>query len=321
MNHFTHSAYAPRAPRLLCAALVLLAAAGLSACGDKEKKPGQSLASVNGKEITILQLNEELQRAGVQSSQQAAASKQLLESLIDRQLLQNEAEKEKVDRDPKVMQAIERAKALIVAQAYMQKRIGAAVRPSKPEVEAYFTQNPQFFTQRKQFDMRQLILPTSALNDELKAVIDGAKSLEDVAQWLDGHKVAYARSQVSRTSADLAPELSSKLASMAKGQLFIVREGERSLLVSLADVKESPVGLDAATPQIEQFLANKKSKDAADAELKRLRASAKIEYFNKDAAPVPAAAAATAPAGTPAAPAAPAGSTNEANERGVAGLK
>lgn len=319
MNHFIHSAYAPRAPRLLCAALVLLAAAGLSACGDKDKKPGQSLASVNGKEITILQLNEELQRAGVQSSQQAAASKQLLESLIDRQLLQNEAEKEKVDRDPKVMQAIERAKALIVAQAYMQKRIGAAVRPSKPEVEAYFTQNPQFFTQRKQFDMRQLILPTSALNDELKAVIDGAKSLEDVAQWLDGHKVAYARSQVSRTSADLAPELSSKLASMAKGQLFIVREGERSLLVSLADVKDSPVGLDAATPQIEQFLANKKSKDAADAELKRLRTSAKIEYFNKDAAPT--AAAAPAPAGTPAAPAAPAGSTNEANERGVAGLK
>lgn len=319
MNHFIHSAYAPRAPRLLCAALVLLAAAGLSACGDKDKKPGQSLASVNGKEITILQLNEELQRAGAQSSQQAAASKQLLESLIDRQLLQNEAEKEKVDRDPKVMQAIERAKALIVAQAYMQKRIGAAVRPSKSEVEAYFTQNPQFFTQRKQFDMRQLILPTSALNDELKAVIDGAKSLEDVAQWLDGHKVAYARSQVSRTSADLAPELSSKLASMAKGQLFIVREGERSLLVSLADVKDSPVGLDAATPQIEQFLANKKSKDAADAELKRLRASAKIEYFNKDAAP--AAAAAPAPAGTPAAPAAPGGSTNEANERGVAGLK
>ncbi|OBV40667.1 EpsD family peptidyl-prolyl cis-trans isomerase [Janthinobacterium psychrotolerans] len=316
MKHFAHSLRAPLAPRLLCAALVLLAAAGLSACGDKDKKPGQSLASVNGKEITILQLNEELQRAGVQSAQQAAASKQLLESLIDRQLLQNEAEKEKVDRDPKVMQAVERAKALILAQAYMQKRIGAAVRPGKAEVEAYFTQHPQFFTQRKQFDMRQLILPTSALNDELKAVIDGARSLEAVAQWLDGRKIAYARSQVSRTSADLAPELSGKLAAMPKGQLFIVREGERSLLVSLADVKDTPVGLEAATPQIEQFLANKKSKDAADAELKRLRASARIEYFNKDAA-----ATAAAPAGAPAAPAAPAGSTNEANERGVAGLK
>ena len=55
-------------PRLLCAAFVLLAATGLSACGDKEKKPGQALASVNGKEITVLQLNEEMQRAGVQAT-------------------------------------------------------------------------------------------------------------------------------------------------------------------------------------------------------------------------------------------------------------
>lgn len=320
MNHFIHSR---PAPRLLCATLVLLAAAGLSACGDKDKKPGQSLASVDGKEITVLQLNEELQRAGVQSAQQAAASKQLLESLVDRQLLQNAAEKEKIERDPKVMQAIERAKALIVAQAYMQKRIGAATRPSKTEVDEYFAQNPLFFSQRKQFDMRQLMLPTSALTDELKTVIDNAKSLEEVAQWLDGRKIMFARSQVSRTSADLAPELSSKLVSMAKGQLFIVREGERTLLISLADVKDSPVTLEAATPQIEQFLANKKSKDAAEAELKRLRASAKIEYFNKETAP---AAASTAAAAAPAAAEAPAqaspqSSANAANERGVAGMK
>ncbi|WP_226929555.1 EpsD family peptidyl-prolyl cis-trans isomerase [Janthinobacterium aquaticum] len=320
MNHFIHSR---PAPRLLCAALVLVAAAGLSACGDKDKKPGQSLASVDGKEITVLQLNEELQRAGVQSAQQAVASKQLLESLIDRQLLQNAAEKEKVERDPKVMQAIERAKSLIVAQAYMQKRIGAATRPGKAEVDEYFAQNPLFFSQRKQFDMRQLMLPTSALTDELKAAMDSAKSLEDVAQWLDSRKIGYARTQVSRTSADLAPELSSKLASMAKGQLFIVREGERTLLISLADVKDSPVTLEAATPQIEQFLANKKSKDAAEAELKRLRAAAKIEYLNKEAAPATAGTAAvpaSAPAAAPA-QASPQSSANAANERGVAGMK
>jgi peptidyl-prolyl cis-trans isomerase C len=117
--------------RALCAALILVAA-GLSACGNKTKeaKPGQALASVNGEEITVLQLNEELQRAGVGAAQQDAASKQLLQVLIDRQLLQSEAAREKLDRDPKVMQAIERAKALIVAQAYMQKRVGNQARPT-----------------------------------------------------------------------------------------------------------------------------------------------------------------------------------------------
>ncbi|KAB8051726.1 peptidyl-prolyl cis-trans isomerase, EpsD family [Janthinobacterium rivuli] len=319
-------------PRLLCAALVLLTVAGLSACGDKEKKPGQALASVNGEEITVLQLNEEMQRANVQASQQDVASKQLLESLIDRQLLQNEAVKEKVDRDPKVVQAVERAKALIVAQAYMQKRIGNLARPTKEEVEDYFNKNPQFFSQRRQFDMKELIIASADMNDQLKAAMDSAKSLEDVATWLDANKVKYARTQLSRTSADLAPELSSKLLAMPKGQLFIIREGDRTLLISLADIRENPASLAQAAPQIEQFLFNKKNKDIADAELKRLRAVAKIEYLNKEATGKPVAstpAASTPAASTPAlgatpgpavpAPAAPV--SKEANDRGVAGLK
>ena len=337
MNHLHNAcliAHKPVfSPRLLCAALVLLTAAGLSACGDKEKKPGQALASVNGEEITVLQLNEEMQRANVQASQQEAASKQLLESLIDRQLLQNEAVKEKVDRDPKVVQAVERAKALIVAQAYMQKRIGTIARPTKEEVEDYFNKNPQFFSQRKQFDMRELVIASADMNDQLKAAMDSAKSLDDVASWLDANKVKYARTQLSRTSADLAPELSAKLLAMPKGQLFIIREGDRTLLISLADVRDNPASLAQAAPQIEQFLFNKKNKDTADAELKRLRAAAKIEYLNKDApgkpaasmpaasAPVAAVAPASVSAPEPAAPAPTASASTEANDRGVAGLK
>ena len=110
--------------------------------GRRRAKPGQALASVNGEEITVLQLNEELQRANVAPAKQQAASKQLLQVLIDRQLLQHEAEKEKLDRDPKVMQAVERAQSLIVAQAYMQKRIGSAGQADPAEVEAYFNEHP-----------------------------------------------------------------------------------------------------------------------------------------------------------------------------------
>lgn len=326
MNH-THNARliaqnSVFSPRLLCAALVLLAAAGLSACGDKEKKPGQALASVNGEEITVLQLNEEMQRANVQAAQQEAASKQLLESLIDRQLLLNEAVKEKVDRDPKVVQSIERAKALIIAQAYMQKRIGSITRPTKEEVEDYFNKNPQFFSQRKQFDMRQLVIASADMNEQLKAAMDSAKTLDDVAAWLDSNKVKYARTQLARTSADLAPELSAKLLSMPKGQLFIIREGDRTLLISLADIRDNPVTLAQAAPQIEQFLFNRKNKDAAEAELKRLRATAKIEYLNKTDTPAASGPAASASALAPAAaPAAPAADASDVNARGVAGLK
>jgi EpsD family peptidyl-prolyl cis-trans isomerase len=319
----------PRKQRALCA-LLILAAAGLTACGNKAKeaKPGQALASVNGEEITVLQLNEELQRAGVGAAQQDAASKQLLQALIDRQLLQSEAAKEKLDRDPKVMQAVERAKSLIIAQAYMQKRLGAPARPTPAEVEDYYTKHPEFFSRRKQFNMNELVIASADLTPELKAAADGAKSLEEVAVWLDAHKVKFGRTQVTRTTADLAPELSAKLMAMARGQLFVVKEGERSMLISIADIKDAPVTLEVASQQIEQYLMNKKTKDAAAAELARLRATAKIEYINKsmavdpNAAPQPAATPAPAPALGETAPATAADANAKAAiERGVVGLK
>jgi peptidyl-prolyl cis-trans isomerase C len=322
--------------RALCAALVL-AAAALAGCGEKAKdtKPGQTLASVNGQEITVLQLNEELQRAGVAAPQQQQASKQLLQALIDRQLLQSEAAREKLDRDPKVMQAIERARSLIVAQAYLQKRIGNVARPTTAEVENYFNQHPQFFSNRKQFNMNELIIAADDLTPEVKAAADGAKSLEEVAVWLDAHKVKYGRSQVSRSTADLNPDLSAKLLAMPKGQLFIVKEGGRAMLIAIAEVKEAPVTLQVAAQQIEQFLTNRKNKELAGAELARLRASAKIEYMNQDMAPDPKAGpgAAPAPAASPVAATVPAAAATDAGmpaagaddkaalERGVAGLK
>jgi EpsD family peptidyl-prolyl cis-trans isomerase len=302
------------------AVIVLIAAASLSACGgDKEKKSGQALVSVNGEEITALQLNEEMQRSGVQPAQQEVARKQLLDALVDRQLLLNEAAKDKTDRDPKVMQAIERAKSLIIAQAYMQKRVGSIAKPTQAEVEDYFNKHPEFFTHRKQFDMRQLIIATKDLDDPLKKAMDEAKSLDEVADWLQSHNVKFARNQVSRTTADLAPELGAKLQSMPKGQLFIIREGERSMLISIADIKDAPVTLDVASRQIEQYLMNTRTKEAAANELKRLRSTAKIEYLSeKDKA------LAAAPASTPAPAAAPAAAHDgqaDANARGVAGLK
>lgn len=324
MNHFdflrsSPAKSQPRSARLVSVSLALLLMAGLSACDNKEKaaKSGQALASVNGEEITALQLNEELQRSGATAAQaqQPAVTKQLLESLIERQLVVNAAVQEKLDRDPQVVRGIERAKAMLIAQAYMQKKLGVVGKPTASEISEYYAANPEFFAQRKQIDMRQLVLSSDAITPEVKKVIDDAKALEDVATYLTSHHIAFSRNQVARTTSDLPKELSSKLLEMPKGQLFLVREGARSVLSVVADVREAPVTRDAAAPQIEQFLTNNKSKAAVAAEVARLRTAAKIEYLNKAAEAAPAG---TAPA-TPA-PAAPA-DHSDANARGVAGLK
>jgi peptidyl-prolyl cis-trans isomerase C len=269
--------------RVLGGALLLAAIVGLSACGSKEKKAGQSLVKVNGVEITVLQLNDELKFAGVQAEQQEAASKQLLESLIDRQLILDEAARNKTDRSPEVMQAIERAKAQIIAQAYLKSVTSKLAKPSKAEINDYYQKHPEFFAQRKEFVLKQLVIANNNFSDELKLFLDSAQTLDEVAAWMDKHGVKYARGQTTRSTADLPEQVVAKLLELQKGKLFLVSEANSRVLSMLMAVNDSPVSAVNAEPQIEQFLINKMSKDAVEAEITHLRSIAKIEYLSASA--------------------------------------
>ncbi len=270
--------------RALCAVfLFMFVAIGLSACGSKDKIAGQALVRVNGEEITILQLNDELRRAGMMNGTTEVDNKKLLESLIDRQLLTEEGENINIDRTPEVLQSIQRAKAQIIADAYLEFIVNKISPPTQDEISEYYQAHPEYFVQRKQFDMDQLIVATKDLNEEFMKFISDSKSLNEVAAWLDMHNVHYARGQLSRSSADLTEPVVAKLKVMKKGQVFIVNQGENSLLSSLTNVKDSPVSAQDAAPQIKQYLINSKSKDAVVAELARLRSLAKIEYLNAPA--------------------------------------
>ncbi|MPS48359.1 EpsD family peptidyl-prolyl cis-trans isomerase [Methylobacillus sp.] len=265
----------------------LMISIGLSGCGDKsnETKASQSLARVNGKEITVHQLNEELVRANVQPTQKEAATKQILQSLIDRQLLEQAALKAKVDRDPNVMQAIERAKSQMIAQAYLQSKVANIGKPDKTEVENFYKQNPQLFSERKLVEMEQILIDSRYVNDEFKSALGSFKTLQEVAAWLDAKGIQYDRGEVARSVAELPPQISERLKDARRGQLFVIGMGPRTMLVLMDSVKDSPVSLADATPQIEQMLLNKKRKEAGEAEIKRLRAEAKIEYLDKSAEP------------------------------------
>ena len=90
----------------LTAAVVLLAG-----CGDKkEKGASQTAAKVNKAEVTVHQINFVLQQQrGLKPEQTDAASKQILERLIEQELALQKADDLKVDRDPRVVQQIGRA--------------------------------------------------------------------------------------------------------------------------------------------------------------------------------------------------------------------
>lgn len=275
----SHTAYRRVVHIASAAGLAMLVSCG----GNAEKKPGQSVARVDDYEITVHQLNNELKQAGrdAANADPATLQKQALESVIDRQLLIAEAQRNKVDRDPEVMQAIELAKNRIIAQAHLQRKLTAIAKPTQTEVESYFQQNPALFTNRKLFEMRQVVIAARDFSDEVKRTVDTAKTVDDVTAWLDGQKIQYVKGAASRTTADLPQAVVANIDVLSKGKPFVVKDPERVTISSLFHQKDIPVALADATPQIEQFLVNRKSREAITAELSRLRASAKIEYLNE----------------------------------------
>lgn len=281
--NFTPGAQVRHRAAVLRIALMILTLATLSACDSKAKPAGQSLARVNDTEITVHQLNAELEQIG--DTQQPVSKKDVLDGLIARQLLIEQAQKSKTDRDPKVMQAIERAKEQILAQAYLKSRVSHIPQPSESEIETFYRKNPQLFEQRKQFDTRELEVDTKDLGPELMETMNTAQTLEQVQTWLEAHQIKFVPTQGVRTSVELPPNVVKALSGMAPGQLFTVRQGEKSQLIALQDAKNSPLTLQVARPKIEQFLLLQKTREAADAEIARLRAAAKVEYLNHSDAP------------------------------------
>ena len=259
----------------------------MTACGKKhgDEKSSQSVVSVNGDEITVHQINNELQRGNVQPAQQEAAIKQIVQGLVDRQILVQAALKEKLDRKPPVMQAIENAKTQILAQAYLQNRVSSLVKPTSTEIADYRTQHVDIFANRKIYMTDEAVFSLDAGNTEqLQSIVKSAKTLKEVEQWLSAHQVKFAQTRVAHAAETLPPQLLTKFSQMALGQIvFINASGAsgRTMAVSMAEVKEMPILEKDSKPLIEKILTEQKAKLTAEAEMKRLRGEAKIKYINK----------------------------------------
>ena len=268
--------------------LVLLAAMSLPACDkEPEKNAGKVLARVNGREITASQLDAELLQASNAPEKGAlppgVMRKQALEALIDRQLLLDEALRNKIDRDPKVLQVIDRFKTQAIVQTYLDSRAADLATPSKAEIHAYFLAHPELFAKRKVIDIEQLAIAPRDFSAPLKSMMDAAKSLEQVEGWLDSHGIGYVKTGLSHTTADLPPQIVGKLQYLGWNQLFVMQDGERDLLCELKGMRDSPVAVEAASAQIERHLFNRKMQEAAATEIAHLRTLAKLDYVETPA--------------------------------------
>jgi EpsD family peptidyl-prolyl cis-trans isomerase len=270
----------------VCAAL---AGVGLvAACGDKKDKPAtQVAAQVNSREISVHQINFLLQhQRGLQPEQVGPASRQALEHLIDQELAVQKAMEGKLDREPRVLQALEATRREVLARAYLEQQAEGMAKPSPQEIEKYYGDKAALFKNRRvyTFDEFAIQAPAESLA-AVQAALQNSKTTHAFADALKAAKLPFGVSSQSLLAENIPLDLLDKVSAMNEGQALLLAQPGGARALVLRRIAAAPVSLEQARPAIEQFLTNDAKRRKVEAETKALRLGATVKYVGMFAEP------------------------------------
>ena len=249
----------------------ILFAAALGGCDRvaADRADAQLVARVNGVEISARQVNVAA----------APSVAQAVERIIDRELLVQKALDAGLERDPQVKESLDNARRQVLAQAYIERAAGAAAKPSREEIRAFYAENPALFAERRIYRMRELVVSASAeMIDVLRAQAARAADLDELAAWLKARNAQFSAATETQPAEQLPLAFLPQLARMKPGEIAVFATPAGAQVVQLLQAEAAPLAPGEAQALIEQFLAGKKRLEIAADEVKRLRAAARIEY-------------------------------------------
>jgi EpsD family peptidyl-prolyl cis-trans isomerase len=292
--------------------LAAMAVVLLSGCGQKkdvapaDASGSDVVAKVNGDELTAGQLTIALQKQrGMRPDAGDAASKQVLDQLIDEQIVAQKAVTAKLDKDPKVVQQIEAARRDILARRFIEAAAETAGKPADDAVQKFYDSRPTLFAQRKVYTLQRLdIQVPDERRAEVDAHIQSLKSSAELTDWLKSQKLVFTAKQEQDASEQLPPTVLEKLATLKEGESMAVPSQFGVTALTLVSSASAPKTLADARPAIEQYLSGQGRREVIMNLQKSIRDGAKVEYEGRFAALAPASAA----TGMPAVPEIPAAS-------------
>lgn len=269
---------------------VAAAALAVSGCGSKEGKldKGQVVASVDGEEITIFELNAEVQATQVpQGTDRKLAEQMALQRIIERKILAKVARDQKLDKTPVFLIQQRRADELILTTLLRDKIASGIAQPTDAEIAQYEAAHPDRFAQRKIYNIEQIVFPppTSAAKFKEFAPL---KTLEQLAAKLTADGVQFRRAPTQLDTAALPPEIAAKIAALPAQELFILPTQQGVTANVITGTTIQPLAGDQARELAINTLRNERFSKAADAQLNdRLKKAREAVKYQPGYSPPP----------------------------------
>jgi len=262
---------------------VVIAACGRG--GGEGKTQGPVVLKVNEKSYTTAdverELNQEVRRVPPEMQQYLASKdgqKQFLDRLVRRELLVQEAEKQKMGERAEVAEQVSALRRDLMLRALLQEEIGAKVKVEDKEVQEYFTAHPEEFS-GDQVRLRHILVKTE---EEAKDALERLKKepFEDVAKQVSldtataskGGDLDYMRRE------QMFPDFAKTAFALKPGELSgVVKTPFGYHIIKVVDRKKGqPLTFDQVKEQLRRRLTEERQNQRYQEWMKGLEAAAKI---------------------------------------------
>lgn len=229
-------------------AALMLGTALLSACGDKkgggELEKGQVVATVNGNDVTVHELNAELQGANLPQNLNADQKKQVeqgaLQQVVNRRILADIARERGLDKTPMFLLQTKRAEETILVQMLQRQMSSSVKQPSQTDIATFIAQNPDLFAERKIFTVDQIQFQAPR-DPRILQKYQPLKTMAEVEAMLKQDGLQYRRAPATLDVARANPQLAEQVLKMNREDIFIIPAGQIMVANLITDTKVQPL--------------------------------------------------------------------------------
>lgn len=267
--------------------------------GLHTKKPptGQVVATVQGREITVRELNLEMGGAQVSDPKaRKALEQEALNRIITRKILAKAATDQGLDKTPDFIIQRGREIETILAQDLQAKIASQVPTATKDEAQAFIAAHPDIFAERKVWLLDQIRIGRPRDPRVLKT-LEPLKTLPQVELQLNQLHLQFQTVQTPFDSVGADPKFVDEILKLPAGEIFIFPSGDSVLINQIRETKVVPFTGDPATSYAQNVINRQRTQEVIKRQMAEIidKARSDVRFNAQYAPPKPVAAPATKP--------------------------
>ena len=255
---------------------IVAAAVLLTACNKDKTPSGQVVATVNGADITRRDLATEVNAANLpRGTDMAAVQPAVMNELVSRKLIVDQAKREGLDKTPDYVAASQRAQDVLLAQAMVAKWVGQPEQPDAAALDTFIADNPQRFAERRVLLLDQVQTEAKGIDPKALGPIN---TMDGVIAYLKSKNHPFQRGRSTLDTGGLDRAAANEIAGLAPGMPFVTTRPGGLVISSVVGAQPQPVPADRQREIAGNLLRQQNVQKLVADKLKSLKAGAEIEY-------------------------------------------